>query len=194
MIARYKALLLFFYLLPCTATWADPVSKDWSKLGSLTMPSWQTVNDPLVESVYDRQTTLNKGRRLTIHELMPKGNSGPNWRKRHWIVIIEDSPRSVQAVMASFVKRIGKNCSGKVSYADFKRPRGAWLYVIQCGKLKGENLGQVSMIWLNKKRGHMVRVSEDWRGKPFDLDGANKFWNENELQKAISLLAQNRMK
>lgn len=179
----------------CTGHAAAGTADNLEELGSLPLPSWQTVADPLAESRQDKLVTGPKGRRVTVFELMPKGQNDNNWRKRHWMVTFENVTKSTKAIMISNLKTFGKECATKARFSDFNRPRGAKLFVMYCGRLKAQNLGQVSMIWLGKSGPTLVRVSEEWRGAPYENSKSNTyFWRKADLRRAVQLLGATRLK
>ncbi|WP_456386586.1 hypothetical protein [Profundibacter sp.] len=165
------------------------------ELGSLSLPSWQTVADPLIESRQDKLVTGPKGRRVTVFELMPKGQNDNNWRKRHWMVTFENVTKTTKAIMNSNLRTFGKECATDVHFSEHNSPRGARLFVMFCGRLKAQSLGQVSMIWLGKSGPTLVRVSEEWRGVPYDNSNPNTFfWRKADLRRAVQLLGTTRLK
>jgi len=169
-------------------------SHDLVLLGSMPIPSWQTVPDPNIESVQDRLVTGPKGRRVSIFELMPKGQNDNNWRKRYWYVTFENVTKATNAVMKSNLQTFANECMSKVKFTEYKRPKAARLFVMFCGKLKAEPLGQVSMIWLGRTGSTLVRVSEEWRGKPYNFDATDSyFWEKADLRRAVQLLGTARL-
>ncbi|MCP5073950.1 MAG: hypothetical protein GY947_11735 [Rhodobacteraceae bacterium] len=171
------------------------VPDHYKQLFDYRFPSWQTVADPRVENRIDKVVNENNGRKTTIFELMPKGQSDRNWRKRHWVAISEQVKNSPKRVMMNTLTRMSEECAGTKNYAVFKETRKVVHIAFHCSKLKNENLGLIGTMWWGKNGNDLFRVSEEWRGKPFDWeDKSTYFWKQTDFNRAVSLVGQSRVK
>lgn len=183
------ALSLVIAAIHFSPTNAQQSGDDWQKILDFKLPSWVTQPNPLAESRYRNSVSGPQGRKTEIHEYLPKGQNDSTWRKKWLFVIFENAPKTVSKTFSSLLRRLGKDCIGTSQYVDYKRPRGATLYVVFCGKSKRDGMGYVSIIWMGKNGSDMIRVSEEWRGKPYDgNDSSTYFWKKADLRRAVQLV------
>ena len=80
-------------------------------VGSFAPPSWQTVDDPELESKKDVLNLETEDGRQIVYELKPKGQGNRNWRKRHWVYVAEDVSKSAVRVRNSYLTREGDDAN-----------------------------------------------------------------------------------
>ena len=156
-------------------------------LGSFPAPSWQTVDDPEVQSTKDVLEIQSDRGRQVVYELLPKGQTDLNWRKRHWVFVADDVSRSVLKVRNNFLNRSSGDCAKDQKWADWDKDAKETLFVVFCGQKKSDGLGYVGVIWMGKTGRTLVRVSEEWRGEPYAFgDSSTYFWNRQDLTDLIA--------
>jgi len=166
---------------------AQPAEDVWQRFGSFPAPSWQTVDDPEAQSRKDVIKTEFEGNRQTIYELIPKGQTDKNWRKRHWVFVAENVRKSVLKVRNSYLAREGEDCATEPKWADWDKEVNETLFVVFCGERKTDGQGYLAVVWMAKDRRTLFRVSEEWRGPTYSFgDSSTYFWNRQDLTNLIA--------
>lgn len=163
-------------------------------VGSFAPPSWQTVDDPEVESKKDVLNLETEDGRQIVYELKPKGQGNRNWRKRHWIYVAEDVSKSAVRVRNSYLTREGELCRKEPKWADWDKSRTELVFVYFCGERATDGRGYLAAVWMAKQGTTLYRVSEEWRGAPYEFGNESTyFWDREELTNLIAIIGSSEL-
>ena len=168
--------------------------QDWQKIGSFAPPTWQTVPDPEVESRKDIVELETEDGRQIIYELIPKAQSNSDWRKRHWVYVAENVKKPILRVRNAFLSREGEGCATEPKWADWDKSQAEIVFVYFCGERRADGLGYVTAVWIAKEGSTLLRVSEEWRGAPYEFGAEDTyFWERRELSNLIEVIGSSEL-
>ncbi|MEM9715958.1 MAG: hypothetical protein AAF826_05520 [Pseudomonadota bacterium] len=164
-------------------------------LGSFTGPSWQVGDDPMQNSARRVIESRDGEARQLIYQLIPKGQTDQNWRKRHWVFVAEDIRKPILSVRDSYLSRSEAECAVDQKWADWDKSRNETLFAVFCGKRVSDGQGYLSVVWMGKNRRTLVRVSEEWRGAPYTFGQSDTyFWDREALTNLIASMGASELK